>query len=89
MLKQLLMLLQNGETQRVNDLATKLEVRRELVLAMLESLEDMGYLYQIDTVCAEKCASCSIAKICAANSGERAWIATEKAEKHGKEIAST
>jgi DNA-binding Lrp family transcriptional regulator len=89
MLDRLLALLRNGGTQGVDDLATKLKVTRELVLAMLEGLEDMGYLRQIGPVCVEKCTAFSMAKFCAANTRERAWIVTEKAERHCKEYAPT
>jgi len=79
MLERLLALLREGGTQRVTDLAAALEVTPELILAMLESLEDMGYLRPIGPVCVEKCSVCPIAGLCAVKSGERAWITTGKA----------
>jgi Mn-dependent DtxR family transcriptional regulator len=74
MLERLLAILREDGTQRVAELADKLEVTPELVLAMLESLENMGYLRRIEKECIETCTDCPIACSCAANMGEKAWI---------------
>jgi len=79
MLERLLALLREGGTQRVTDLAATLDETPEMIIAMLEGLEDMGYLRQAGEGCDTTCTACPMACYCAANTGERAWILTDKA----------
>ncbi len=80
MLNRLLELLRVGGTHRVADLARELEITHELVEVMLEDLARMGYLKPVGETCAERCATCPLAGLCAAGEGGRVWTLTEKGQ---------
>jgi hypothetical protein len=72
-LNQLLELLRAGGTRRVADLARELDTTPKLVEMMLEDLCRMGYLKRLGGECGGKCASCSMAGLCAAGSQGQLW----------------
>jgi Mn-dependent DtxR family transcriptional regulator len=78
MLDKLLELLQSGGTHRVADLARELETTPALVEAMLEGLCQIGYLKRMSGNCAEGCAGCSLAGLCAAGKGGQVWTLANK-----------
>jgi hypothetical protein len=80
MLNKLLERLHSGGTHRITDLARELDTTSELVEVMLEDLARMGYLKQVGGQCSRKCASCSLAGLCAAGEGGRVWALTDKGE---------
>ncbi|MCX7681687.1 MAG: FeoC-like transcriptional regulator [Anaerolineae bacterium] len=82
MLERLIDLLRTGRSYRIADLARELDTTPALIEAMLERLEQMGYLRQIcgdagGWACRRGCAACVPAGVCVAGSG-RAWVLTEK-----------
>lgn len=82
MLNELLTLLHEGGTHRVTDLAQVLDTTPELVEAMLEDLNRMGYIKSVRASCSEKCASCPLADSCAAGTGgEQIWTLVDKKKK--------
>lgn len=79
MLNKLLVLLKEGGTQRVSDLARALDTTPELVEAMLEDLERMGYIKPVSGSCSDKCATCPMADSCAAGAGgEQIWTLVDR-----------
>lgn len=93
MLNRLLELLRDGGTHRVTDLALTLDTTPELVEAMLEELDRLGYVKQVGGECAEKCSACPLAGLCAAGTpsdscgprspkagGGRVWTLTQKGQ---------
>lgn len=78
MLEQLVDLLRDGGTHRVEDMARTLGTTPELVEAMLETLTQMGYLRRLAESCGERCASCPLAGMCTAEASGRVWTLTEK-----------
>jgi predicted ArsR family transcriptional regulator len=82
MLNKLLALLNEGGTQRVSDLAQELGTTAELVEAMLEDLERMGYIKSVNGSCSDKCATCPMADSCAAGAGgEQIWTLVDRSKK--------
>lgn len=73
MLKRLLDLLRAGGSHRVPDLAEALGITPEMVEAMLEGLERMGYLKRLGRDCTERCATCPLAGMCVAGGGGQVW----------------
>jgi len=78
MLERLLDLLREGGTHRVIDLARRLETTPELVEMMLEDLARMGHLRPVSGGCAGRCATCPLARVCAAGAGARVWTLAER-----------
>lgn len=81
MLERLLNLLHTGGARRITDLARELDTTPALVEAMLEHLEQMGYLRRMDTgecVCREVCSGCTLVDSCAIAGGGRVWVLTGK-----------
>lgn len=73
MLERLLGLLRAGGAYRVGDLARALGTTPELVEAMLDSLQRLGYLKTVGHACAEPCTSCPLARACGPNASARLW----------------
>jgi FeoC like transcriptional regulator len=76
MLECLLGLLRAGGTYRVGDLASALGTSPELVEAMLESLQHMGYLKTVGDACTQACSGCPLAGACGANASGKIWTLT-------------
>lgn len=84
MLNRLLDLLQEGSTRRIVDLADELGTTSQLVEAMLDDLERMGYVRRLVTDCSEACSACPMSGACAAGGSQtggndgRMWVLTDK-----------
>ncbi|MFW6082434.1 MAG: FeoC-like transcriptional regulator [Chloroflexota bacterium] len=90
MLNRLLNLLQEGGTHRIGDLAEELGTTYEMVEAMLEDLERMGYVKRAKSECSGACSACPVSDVCAAGgsppgrAGTKIWVLTEKSKKVGR-----
>ena len=78
MLEQLLRAIAGGHAFRPEDLAHQLDAPLALVEAMLENLEQMGYLLTLDAGCKRACADCSSGATCAIIGGGKIWSLSEK-----------
>lgn len=84
MLNRLLDLLREGSTRRIVDLAEELGTTPQLVEAMLEDLERMGYVRRLVRECSEACNACPMSGVCAAGGSHaggndgRMWVLTDK-----------
>jgi len=81
MLEQLLNEIKKGTTTSPIALAERLNTTPQMVEAMLDSLEQMGYLRSISTECADgTCGGCPVSGLCGTNNPEhpRVRILTEK-----------
>jgi FeoC-like transcriptional regulator len=81
MLERLLGLVRVGGTYHIGDLARALDTSPELVEAMLETLQRLGYLKRVGDTCAEACSGCPLARACGANAGSKLWTLTEQGRK--------
>jgi DNA-binding MarR family transcriptional regulator len=79
MLQELLKLLEDGQTRSLGSLAQDLGTTREMVEAMLESLERLGFVRHV-TGCEQSCQRCSIKRACATKSAARIWAVAEREE---------
>lgn len=72
MLEKLLSEIKNGNTSSPTVLAERLNVSLPMVQAMLETLEEQGYLKTMASECStdKPCTSCPIANLCSTNSGD-------------------
>jgi len=77
MLERLLNLLRAPRTHSLADLAHALDTSPEMVQAMLEDLERMGYLRQV-TGCAQGCSGCSLKNSCISAGPTRIWALVER-----------
>lgn len=90
MLDRLLDLLQEGGTHRIGDLAEELSTTYELVEAMLEDLERMGYVRRAKSECCGACSACPVSDVCAAGGsppgrdGTKIWVLTGKSRRGGE-----
>lgn len=66
MLRQLLALLETGDTWNTTDLASALGTSPDLVSAMLSHLTQSGKIDIPEQTCATTCAGCSLEGICQA-----------------------
>jgi len=66
MLDRLLELLREGGTRPIRSLADELDTTPELVRAMLEDLERMGYLRRLGAECQARCSTCRLSGACVA-----------------------
>jgi predicted transcriptional regulator len=73
MLTQLLDLLRADRTRSVDELAQKLDTTPEMVYAMMENLERMGFVRQVDTGCEKACESCALSNMCTRIGKSRMW----------------
>lgn len=81
MLEQLLTEIKKGTTTSPITLAERLNTTPQMVEAMLDSLERMGYLRSISTECADgTCGGCPVSGLCATNNPKhpRVRVLTEK-----------
>lgn len=80
--------MQEGGTRRITDLAHELDTTPQLIDAMLEDLEQMGYVKRLRSECGERCGSCPMSEVCAAGgslSGEndgKVWVLTGTRRQH-------
>jgi predicted ArsR family transcriptional regulator len=81
MLEKLLRLIAAGSTHSLSELANKLGVSEELLRQMIEDMTRMGYLRLVTGGCADHCAGCSLAGICAVGSAGQVWSLTDKGER--------
>lgn len=74
MLEKILTEVRAGGTLEINALAERLHTTPELVAAMIEHLQRVGYLDPYQT-CSETCSSCSLQSACQAkgHGGVRLW----------------
>lgn len=87
MLERLLNLLHTGGVRRLTDLARELDTTPVLIEAMLERLEQMGYLRRVGgeaegQTCGETCAGCALAGLCAAAGCGQVWVLTGKGRRN-------
>ena len=73
MLTQLLDLLRADRTRSVDELAQELDTTLEMVYAMMETLERMGFVRQVDTGCDKTCKSCALSDMCTHIGKSRMW----------------
>lgn len=84
MLEQLLNEIKKGTTTSPITLAERLNITPHMVEAMLETLEQMGFLRSISTECADgTCGGCPVAGLCSTNNPQqpRIRILTDKIHK--------
>jgi predicted ArsR family transcriptional regulator len=80
----LLRRLASGTAQTIVQLATELDVDRELLEQMLLDLERAGYL-RIVRGCADgRCRSCDLQALCTLGQPQRVWLVTEKGSRAAK-----
>ena len=82
MLEKLLSEIKNGNTSSPVVLAERLNLSLPMVQAMLETLEEQGYLKTMASECStdKPCTACPISNLCSTKSGEspRIRVTTEK-----------
>lgn len=81
MLEQLLRALAGGSPLHLDELAAKLGVTPQLVTAMLEDLERMGYVKTLTASCDTACAGCAYHGLCQLVGGGRIWTLTEAGQR--------
>ncbi|MGC8825943.1 MAG: FeoC-like transcriptional regulator [Anaerolineae bacterium] len=81
MLEQLLRELAAGSPLHLDELAARLGVTSQLLTAMLEDLERMGYVKAIHASCGSACAGCAYHGLCQLVGGGRIWTLTEAGER--------
>ena len=82
MLEQLLNEIKKGNTTSPVALAERLKTTPEMVQAMLETLEKMGYLREISTDCDDvACGSCPVAGYCSSETKKQPRILVIKKKK--------
>lgn len=71
MLEKLLNEIKNGKTSSPAILAERLNLSLPMVNAMLETLEEQGYLKNMAAECSDEkpCTSCPISNLCSTKSG--------------------
>lgn len=79
MLFKLLELLSSDRTRSLDDLARTLNTTPEMVIAMLQELERMGYVRKVDLGCNEHCESCAHNAACVRGSTGSVWIVATRA----------
>ncbi len=77
MLEQLLRELAAGSPRHLDELAAEWGVTPQLLTAMLEDLERMGYVKTIRASCGTACAGCPYHGLCQLVGGGRIWTLTE------------
>lgn len=72
MLERLLNEIKNGNTTSPTVLAERLNLTPSMVNAMLETLEEQGYLTTLVTDCNNEkpCESCALSNLCSTQSGQ-------------------
>ncbi len=82
MLEKLLNEIKLGNTSSPSVLAERLNLSLSMVNAMLETLEEQGYVETISTECTpdKPCGSCPVSNLCTSNSGKnpRILVMTQK-----------
>jgi hypothetical protein len=76
-LEKLLKLLHDGGIRSYGELAAALSIPETLLEVMLEDLARRGYLRSMAEQCGSKCEGCHVS-LCAAGSGGKVWVLTEK-----------
>jgi Mn-dependent DtxR family transcriptional regulator len=79
LLFNLLKLMSSDHTRSLDDLARALDTTPEMVTAMLQELERMGYVRKVDLGCNEHCESCPHNAACVRGSTGSVWIVTSRA----------
>ncbi len=77
MLERLLALVQAGGTYHIGDLAATLDTSPELVAAMLENLQRLGYLKNVADICQDGCTGCPLAGDCHMPANGKLWTLAE------------
>lgn len=80
MLEDLLRLVAEGRVANLDELATHLEVSRDLAAQMLADLAQAGYLKVERMGCTAGCEGCPVAAECALGPGLRLWTVTPKGQ---------
>ena len=73
MLERLLALVRAGGTYHIGDLATTLDTSPELVAAMIENLQRLGYLKTVDNTCKDGCNGCPLVSSCSKPANGKLW----------------
>lgn len=84
MLEQLLRELAAGSPLHLDELAARLGVTPQLLTAMLEDLERMGYVKAIRASCDSACTGCAYHGLCQLVGGGRIWTLTKAGERAAK-----
>jgi hypothetical protein len=84
MLNKLVDLLRGGGSERVGDIARRLDTTPEMVEAMLQTLTQMGYLRELGDTCGDACDACPVSGMCSAESSGRIWSLTDKGMAAGR-----
>ena len=82
MLEKLLAEIRESNTTSPTLLAEKLNTSRAMVEAMLDTLEEQGYLQTIDLGCADEtaCGDCALAGMCSSRKGKIRAVRAESGE---------
>ena len=86
MLKEVLKKIAAGEILSLKELAESLGLSENMLKAMLEDLERMGYLTSRAPDCAFRCEGCPLRSSCKVAGVERIWFITEKGLKVAREV---
>jgi hypothetical protein len=78
MLERVLLALAAGGAFRMDGLARQLGITPALLAAMLEKLEQMGYLAPLPAGCSGGCSSCASGGSCAIIGDSKVWALSEK-----------
>jgi biotin operon repressor len=77
-LKEVLKKIAEGEALSLRELAYSLGLSEEMLKAMLDDLERMGYLTSRVPDCSFRCEGCPLKSSCKVAGVERLWFITEK-----------
>ncbi len=84
MLREILKEIARRETISLKELAYSLGLSEEMLKAMLEDLERMGYLTSSVPECSFRCEGCPLKSSCKVTGVEKIWFITEKGLKAAK-----
>ena len=80
MLKEMLRLASGKGTERMSELARKLNISQALAEDMLENLASQGYLHAVVQGCSSPCEKCPVNTACLFDNHPRIWVLTKKGE---------
>jgi len=86
LLKEVLKKIAAGEVLSLKELAESLGLSENMLKAMLEDLERMGYLTSRAPDCTFRCEGCPLRSSCKVAGVERIWFITEKGLKVAREV---
>jgi len=84
LLREVLKKIAEGEALSLKELADGLGLSEEMLKAMLEDLERMGYLASRVPDCSFRCEGCPLRSSCKVAGVEKIWFITEKGLKTTK-----